>query len=196
MTDPLHKERSYFEAMYFERVDPWGFDHRWYERRKYAITVACLPQPRYVRAFEPGCSNGALTELLAERCDTIVATDLLGQVVNRARSRLAGRHGISVEVGDFPTDWPDGTGDLVVWSEIAYYLTEAGSVQALDGLESWLRPSGDLVSVHWLGDTDYPRRGADIASWLDGVEWLDRLVGLRDEQFELGVWRRREAEHR
>lgn len=55
--------------MYAASDDPWGFDDRWYERRKYALTLAILTRPTYTCAFEPGCANGALTELLQARCD-------------------------------------------------------------------------------------------------------------------------------
>ena len=175
--------------MYSSKDDPWGFDERWYEQRKYAVAMAALPRERYERAFEPGCANGALTELLAARCESVVAAELLPDVAERARTRLSGHEGVSVEVGEFPGTWPDGTGDLVVWSEIAYYLTEPGCETALERLASWLRAGGDLVAVHWLGETNYPRPGSAIADWLDAVPTLDRLVSHVDEEFELGVWR-------
>jgi len=190
MTEPLHHDRSYFEAMYSERTDPWGFDERWYERRKYAVTTAALPRSRYRRAYEPGCANGALSELLADRCDQLVAAELLDEVAARARRRLAGRTNVEVVTGSFPQYWPGGTGDLVVWSEIAYYLTDTGAADAVGRLAEWLEPDGDLVTVHYTGATDYPRRGASIVSWLDAVTFLDRIVRHTDEQFELAVWRR------
>jgi len=190
MTEPLHHDRSYFEAMYSERTDPWGFDERWYERRKYAVTVASIPRSRYRRAYEPGCANGALSELLADRCDELVAAELLDDVAARARRRLAGRVNVEVVTGSLPQYWPDGTGDLVVWSEIAYYLTDAGAHEAVGRLDEWLEPGGDLVSVHYTGATDYPRSGSSIVSWLDAVTFLDRIVTHTDEQFELAVWRR------
>ena len=55
---------EYFEAMYRESQDPWSLSTRWYERRKYALTVAALPRARYRSAFEPGCSVGELSALL------------------------------------------------------------------------------------------------------------------------------------
>lgn len=90
----------------------------------------------------------------------------------------------------FPTWWPPGCGDLVVWSELAYYLTGAGATLALSGLERWLEPNGELMAVHYLGETNYPRRGVDIAPWLDAVPFLRRVAAHRDERFDLGVWRR------
>ena len=61
--------RSYFEQMYRDHPDPWEFESSLYEQRKYAVTVASLPRSRYRSAYEPGCSIGVLTELLATRCD-------------------------------------------------------------------------------------------------------------------------------
>ena len=56
---------GYFERMYATSADPWQLQARWYERRKYAITLALLPYPRYRHAFEPGCSISVLTEMLS-----------------------------------------------------------------------------------------------------------------------------------
>ena len=69
-------QTEYFEEMYRSCEDPWGFRTRWYEQRKFAITMALLPLPRFRHAFEPGCSVGVLTEQLAGRCDTVTATEL------------------------------------------------------------------------------------------------------------------------
>lgn len=190
MTGQLHHDRSYFEAMYSERTDPWGFDERWYERRKYALTIAALLRQRYRRGYEPGCANGALSEMLADRCDRLVAAEMLDDVAARARRRLAARPHVDVITGALPEFWPDGGGDLVVLSEVAYYLTDAGAVAAVDGLARWLDPGGDLVAVHYTGATDYPRPGSAIVPWLDEVDFLERVAFLRDDQFELGVWRR------
>ena len=46
--------------MYSQSGDPWELGTRWYEQRKYAITLAMLPNERYAHAFEPGCSVGEM----------------------------------------------------------------------------------------------------------------------------------------
>jgi len=184
-------DRSYFERLYGQSPDPWGFDTLWYERRKYALTVATLPLERYRRAVEPGCANGALTELLAPRCDELIAYDMIDEAVLRATERLHALSHVEVRRERFPQWWPSGTGDLVVWSEIAYYLDEQDGERALTGLDRFLEPGGHLAAVHYTGTTNYPRRGVDIAPWLDGVGFLQRLVTHRDATFELGVWERK-----
>jgi SAM-dependent methyltransferase len=186
----LAHHRSYFDRMYADTLDPWGFDSEWYERRKFALTCASLPKQRYRRCLEPGCATGSLTELLSERCDEVVAYDFVPSVVRSAVERCAGRDNVHVQHGEFPTFDPRGTGDLVVWSEVAYYLTDDGMEIALRQLERWLEVDGHLVAVHYTGVTDYPKHGADIARILDRQDHLRRVVTHVDERFELGVWQR------
>ena len=196
VTDPTDERAGttmpydYFDHMYAESSDPWGFDDRWYERRKFAVTLASLPHERYRRGLEAGCSNGALTELLATRCDRLVAFDFVDTAVARCRERLAGHGHVDVVAASFPDFWPPGTGDLVVWSEVAYYVRNGAADAALAGLEAWLEPGGHVVAVHYLGATNHPRDGGDIVPWLDDADFLERRCLHRDEGFELGVWER------
>ena len=60
---------TYFEEQWERTDDPWDQVHRFSEQRKYDLTVAALPRPRYRRSFEPGCATGSLTRRLATRVD-------------------------------------------------------------------------------------------------------------------------------
>ena len=91
-------DRAYFDEMYRSDPDPWQFESSWYEERKYALTVAALPDRRYRSAFEPGCSVGVLSSLLAERCDHLLATDIVPGVLDRAR-----RHAVVLPAAGQPT---------------------------------------------------------------------------------------------
>ena len=113
---------SYFAAMYARSADPWGFGDRWYEERKRAVTLAALPQRRYASAFEPGCSIGVLTAALAPRCDALLATDVSQEALAVAGRRLADAGHVRLERRALPDDWPPGRFDLVVLSELLYYL--------------------------------------------------------------------------
>lgn len=186
----MHHDAAYFEAMYDSDDDPWGFDRRWYERRKFELTVAALPNERYRRAFEPGCANGTLTELLQARCDRLIASEMLEEVASRARGRLAHLDHVEVVVAAFPAWWPDGPLDLVVLSEVAYYLTDRGRDVAASSLLESLAPGGHVVAVHYTGTTDYPMTGVQVGDWLDRLDGLTCCVRHHDRSFELGVWTR------
>ena len=185
---------GYFESMYDGDPDPWGFDTRFYERRKFDLTVAALPRERYRAAFEPGCSNGALTELLAARCDRLTSCDIIAAAVERACDRVRDHAGVTVLEARFPDFWPDGPLDLVVWSEVAYYLDEALLVRALDELDRRLSDDGDLVVVNYTGDTNYPRTADDVDAQIEARGTFERRTSLRDELFRLDVWQRRPSD--
>jgi Nodulation protein S (NodS) len=87
-TVPETLRAGYFDGMYQAAADPWRFEDRWYERRKYAIALAMLPAERYRAAFEPGCSIGVLTRMLAPRC-TLLACDLAAAAVKAAVGRTS-----------------------------------------------------------------------------------------------------------
>ena len=186
----LHHDRDYFDAMFETTLDPWGFETSWYERRKFAMTVAALPKARYRRCLEPGCATGTLTELLADRCDSVLAYDFVPSVVRAAEARFADRPQVEIVEAEFPTYVPDGTGDLAIWSEVGYYLTDEGLAIAAANLDRWLEPTGHLVAVHYTGATNYPRHGHDVAVEIDRFGFLSRLVSVTDQRFELGVWER------
>lgn len=188
--EPLHHDVEYFTGQYQRDDDPWDFDSSAYEKRKFELTVAALPATRYRRCFEPGCANGALTQRLARRCDELIAYDLLEGPAARARRRTAHLPNVAVSQGVFPADWPDGTGDLVVLSEVAYYLTAEGRRVAERKLAEFLEVGGTVVAVHYLLPTDYPMQGAEVAAWIDGLAWLRRVVTHVEDSFELACWMR------
>ena len=185
---------GYFESMYADSADPWGFDDRWYERRKYALTLAALPRPHYRRAFEPGCSIGVLTAQLARRCDRVVATDVVPRALASARDRVR-REGVADRVdldrASLLDPWPAGTFDLVVLSEVLYYLTPAdlGTVlaRAVDSLEE----GGSLVAVHWQHPVpEYPQTGRAVHDSVAALDGLQRVGSYRDADFHLDVYTR------
>jgi len=137
------------DVLHREEADPWGVDSRWYEERKRALTCAVLPRARFGSGLELGCSTGTLAAALADRCDTLVAVDSSPSAVATARARLAPRTRVSVEQLDLPSQWPDGTFDLVVVSELGYFLSPADLELLVDRAAGSLAVGGVLVLCHW-----------------------------------------------
>ena len=147
--------------------DPWGVDERWYEQRKRWLTLAALPRHRFRRALEVGCSRGALAEDLAARCQEIVAVDRSPMAVHEARKRLAGVAGVTVRELDLPSQYPDGPFDLVVVSEVGYFLSPAELDRLISRIAESLDPDGVVLLCHWR----HP-----VAGWvLDGPEVHERF---------------------
>jgi LmbE family N-acetylglucosaminyl deacetylase/SAM-dependent methyltransferase len=180
---------AYFDAAYARRPDPWGFETRWYESRKRAITLAALPTERYESAFEIGCSIGVLTELLAERCAAVLAVDISQAAVNRARTRLVGAPHVTVERMDVGRRFPDRHFDLVLLSEVGYYFDNETLDDVLGHVESSLGHSGTLVACHWRHPVDdYPLSGDDVHAAIRRRPGLTRLAVHVEEDFILEVF--------
>ncbi len=97
---------GYFDAMYTAAPDPWSLRTRWYEARKYAISTAMLPRQRYRDAFEPGCSVGVLTGMLAPRCDRLLSCDMAAAAVRAAAAHTARFANVTVEQRAIPVTGP------------------------------------------------------------------------------------------
>ena len=180
---------GYFDAMYAADPDPWGFETRWYESRKYAITMALLPQPRYERAFEPGCSIGVLTELLAERCTSVLSTDIAEAALERARARNL--ENVTFEHGSLRDGWPSGTFDLVVLSEMCYYFTADELPGLMAGAVSVLQDGGTLLAAHWRHEVaDYPTDAEQVHRTLRETAGLTLVAEYRDNDVLIDMFRK------
>ncbi|MBD8548098.1 SAM-dependent methyltransferase [Sphingomonas sp. CFBP 8760] len=190
------RERSidgeWFEQLYREQGDPWGFETSPYEQAKYAETLAALPAARYADALEVGCANGVLTALLAPRCDRLLAVDPSPTALAAARARCRDLPQVRLEERSLPAQTPAGPFDLILLSEVIYYWDGDDLARMAAYLRDALRSGGDLLLVHWTGDTDYPKSGDDAVTELRdllGDAVIERR-GDRHDRYRLDLWRR------
>jgi predicted TPR repeat methyltransferase len=182
---------GYFDQMYAAAADPWGFTTRWYEKRKYALTMAMLPAERYSCALELGCSIGVLTEKLADRCDDLIACDIAKAAVDSAAERTAACPNVRVEQRALPEQWPEGCFDLIVASEILYYFGGADMLKAIDLCQSSLKPGGTLLAAHWRHPVaEYPRSGDSVHEALASRPGLAILARHQEADFIAEVYQR------
>ncbi|MGP5726209.1 PIG-L family deacetylase [Arthrobacter rhombi] len=181
-----------FDDLYRRRPDPWDYLGSAYEHRKRAVTLASLPRDRYGAAIEAGCSIGVLTAALADRCSTVLGIDASQVALDAARRRLTERENVSLLRAELPDGWPPlpgGTVDLVVLSEIGYFLSGDELLALLQTAAKTLRPGGDLLLCHWL----HPIRGweldgQDVHDLARSLGW-EAVVTHGEEDFLLEVLR-------
>ncbi|MEY2581654.1 MAG: hypothetical protein QOE09_1503 [Ilumatobacteraceae bacterium] len=137
--------------MYRSTNDPWSFASSAYEQRRYDTILENVPSGRFHRVFEPGCSIGELTARLASRCGFVTAIDIAEAAIVTARRHCGDLGNVDVHQGSLPADLPSGPFDLVVFSEIGYYFTEAQLIDLAVALASRIEPGGELLAVHWTG---------------------------------------------
>jgi trans-aconitate methyltransferase len=155
---------QHFDQLYADDPDPWGYRSRWYERRRFALVSALLERQTYDRAFDPACSNGALTSLLSSRCAELVAFDGSAVAVQLAQKSLRSSAHVQIQQGLVPQDWPAGTFDLIVLTDFLYYLTPADIERVALRSVQTLRTEGTIIAGHWKGTAyDFLTPGGEAA---------------------------------
>jgi len=184
---------DYFEQLYAQDGDPWKFATSAYEAEKYARTLTALLEPRYRNALEIGCSIGVLTSLLAPRCERLLAVDAAAAPLIEARRRCKRHANVSLARAFVPGEWPQGEFDLILLSEVVYYLDANDVADLAKRAAGALAPRGTVALVHWTGETNYPLSGDEaaelfIACLQDSVEIVD---AQRGPGYRLDVLKRR-----
>ncbi len=176
------------EDKYSAESDPWGFASNHYEQRKYAVSIASLPSDRYRRCFEPGCSIGALTQRLARVAHRVVGWDASASAVATARDRLMHDTNVEIECAAIPEQWPAGSFDLIVLSEIGYYWDEVDLEPIIERAHESLEVGGHLLAVHWLGHSpDHILRGTTVHTALARVV-SEPIIRHLESAFILEIW--------
>ena len=183
------------DRLHEQQADPWGTESRWYEQRKRDLVLAMLPAAQFQVALEVGCSTGALAEALAGRADRVVAVDRSVAALTSARRRFGDEPRVSVLQLDVPHDWPqDLAFDLVVVSEVGYFLSPAELDALIDRIVATLAPGGVVVLCHWrhqvegwvLGADDVHHRFEDSRLPPLSATYRDRDVEIRVHADERG----------
>ena len=182
---------EYFDKVYAANDDPWDFTTSEYEAGKYAATLAALPRENYKNAFEIGCSIGVLTEQLAARCEKLLAIDVSEKALEQAKKRCANLPNVRLRRMSIPNEFPDEIFDLILISEVGYYLAPADWLMAMEKVFANLAKGGQIALVHWTPPVhDYPQTGDAVhdsfAEFATGK--MRNLKSFQKEKYRLDVW--------
>ena len=151
-----------------------------------------LPQPTYRHALELGCSVGVLTEALAARCDHVTATDIAAAALceTDGRLRAAGRRAqATLRHASIDCAWPAGDFDLVVLSEVAYYLSEDNLRRVMETEVTKLMPGTTLLAAHWRHPVaDYPIDGDRTSDIIGATAGLHPIAHYQDGDVVIDVF--------
>lgn len=186
---------TYFNDVYSHNDDPWNFETSEYERNKYQATVQALPRASYQHGFEIGCSIGVLTELLAKKCQSLLSIDTAEKPLVRARQRLAEKPHVTLQKMEVPDQFPEQKFDLVVMSEVGYYLAMADLTRLAQKIIGHLDNGGHLLLVHWTPFVhDYPLTGDQVHEaflQLSGEgQPFKHLNGFRHDTYRLDLFQK------
>jgi 2-polyprenyl-3-methyl-5-hydroxy-6-metoxy-1,4-benzoquinol methylase len=182
---------KYFDDVYNASSDPWSFETSTYEKEKYDATIKALPKAMYSNVFEPGCSIGVLTAMLAARCKKLLAADSAEAPLVKARTRLQNSHHVKITKMQVPAEFGNEQYDLIVISEIAYYLNDDDLALLKYKIIKHLEKGGHLVMIHYTPLVhDYPQTGDGVHDFFlsAGNSVLKHLHHQRHQTYRLDVF--------
>ena len=191
MNEKKSLDSEYFKDVYEANDDPWNFETSEYEAEKYAATILSLPRKHYENVLEVGCSIGVLTQLLAQKSTLLLAIDVSEKALDLAAKRCENLSNTTFKKMNFPEELPDESYDLMMISEVAYYLSAADWQFAILGLYERLLPKGNIVLVHWLPVVhDYPQTGDEVHNSFEKLmkDKMTNVFSTRAENYRIDVW--------
>lgn len=140
---------DYFEDLYKESTDPWNFESSSYEQEKYENTLKAIPENKFEKALEIGCSNGVFTSLFALQCEDLLAIDTSKIALKSAEKRCADFSNCRFLQWDIAQGLPEKKFEAIIFSEVGYYFEKEKLRSIFKEIDYALLPEGILVMVHW-----------------------------------------------
>jgi SAM-dependent methyltransferase len=177
---PITRPESAYDRAHFERfyakADPWGIGKSENETVKYGLTLDLCGAGPFDRAVEIGCGEGLFTELLAPRCRSLLALDISSRATHRAQKRLAPHEGVSVRTAALPAEYPDGSFDLVVASDVLYFWRDEDLRGTIPLLGDSLTIGGRLVTLHYARPVNAVSTGERVHDLLSEIVTLSPVL--------------------
>lgn len=183
------RDAGHFQRLYDADPDPWHFRTSDYEQAKYRKSLEALPLQRFRSALEVGCSIGVLTQLLASRCDAVLGVDIVEQPLRAARASCSEQPWVRFQRMQVPNEWPNETFDLIVLSEVLYFLSRKDIAAVADRISLSLASPGLVLLVNWRGRTGDPCTGDEAASlFIDRTStWLEPKMQYQEDTYRLDL---------
>jgi 2-polyprenyl-3-methyl-5-hydroxy-6-metoxy-1,4-benzoquinol methylase len=179
---------QHFQRIYAASEDPWNYRNSDYERAKRDAVIKALARRRFRSGLEVGCSIGRLTHRLADCCDQLLGVDFIDKALAAARVTCGKQPWVSFRNVQVPRGWPEGQFDLIVLSEVLYFLSSEDSLSLVALCKHSLAADGVILLVNWLDKSpDDPCSGDEAAlRFIDtSRDWLTVGFHQSTERYRL-----------
>jgi SAM-dependent methyltransferase len=137
-----------FERKFQKNIDPWNYTYSPFERFKRGVLLRACGLTKHGRVLELGCANGETTLALRRISLRLLAVDGSVTAIAEARRRLAVSDHVRFSHVILPEEMPHGPFDLIVISEIAYYLSQHRLSRLGWQVAASLAPGGRVVVLN------------------------------------------------
>ncbi len=201
--EPFTMTRAVVDQYFRDHMDPWRYETSPMEQQRFSDQTAMLDEvrrdERFIRGLEIGCAEGAYTEVLAGRCESLTVLDISATALARAQARCAWGNRVTFHEFDLSAEPITGTYDLIVIAGVLEYFSRRGTFRRLrKKLFDALAPGAYLLlettRVHAVvEDAWWARllvRGKWINNFLSGIEGLTVIKVKETETYSILLCRK------
>jgi SAM-dependent methyltransferase len=137
-----------FEKKFRVDIDPWDYAHSRFELFKRGVLLQACGPSRHGRVLELGCAIGETSRRLLRLALRLLAVDASPTALREAARRTACSRRIRFKRAILPGQMPRGPFDLIVVSELIYYLRPHYLNPLADRIYAALAPGGMTVILN------------------------------------------------
>lgn len=137
-----------FENKFRADIDPWNYTHSRFELAKRGVLLRACGPSKHGRVLELGCAIGETSRALLRLALRLLAVDASPTALREAARRTARNRRIRFERAILPGQMPRGPFDLIVVSELIYYLRPHYLNPLADRIHAALAPGGTMVILN------------------------------------------------
>lgn len=148
------------------------------------------------KVLECAAGTGMLSEVIADRCESLVATDFAPKMIKRAEKNCSAHDNIIFALADITAlDYPDNSFDKVIAGNVIHLLDDP--TKALAELNRVCKPGGMLIIPTYMNRDKKGKKttftdsvgkaGADFKHYFNVVSYLEffKIAGYADAKVEL-----------
>jgi SAM-dependent methyltransferase len=147
-------DASGFEAKFRDEIDPWNYASSRFEAKKRDVLLKACGERMHGRGLELGCAIGETSRFLSRSALRLLAVDASPTALAEARRRNAANRRVEFRRCLLPDELPNGRFDLVVVSEVIYYLTPRQLDVLMRRIRRITAPGGRVVVLHHVRPFD------------------------------------------
>ncbi|WP_404862903.1 class I SAM-dependent DNA methyltransferase [Georhizobium sp. MAB10] len=137
-----------FENLFQCDPDPWDYETSAFEAHKRSVLLRHAGLSPRGRVLELACANGVTTQALMNVGLRVTALDGSLTAISQAQARLGKISRLRLLHANLPEGMPKERFDLIVVSEIVYYLGSIAARQLAKSVANRVSPGGRVVVLH------------------------------------------------
>jgi 2-polyprenyl-3-methyl-5-hydroxy-6-metoxy-1,4-benzoquinol methylase len=161
---------SRFNRFYWLDGDPFGAKNAKYELSKQDRLLDLISKREKYNALDVGCGNGFFSRRIAEHCEHLHGIDFSSQAIRLAQANCEEHLNISLAEQDIRSFQTSSSFDLIICSEVLYYLQGTELDDVVRNLHSISAPGAWLGLV---GRAEAQLVPASLQKWFERIEHVE-----------------------